>query len=128
MNNREALDILSVYRANLINSASDQLNPDIEAFDKAIKALGQADGTQLSAEQIILQKIQSHKTWQWVSVADAEVIKNALRNVPRRGEWLIDMYGDHVCPFCKGTRRDSRSDYINFCNKCGADLRGVQGE
>ena len=126
MDNKEAITILN----GLFNEL--ECKPDTSgqlfALNKAIDALEKAEEQKLSDEQIVLRKIETHKTFQWVSVSDKEVIVRALQNVPRKGAWVVDMYGDHICPFCKGTRRDSRLDYTNFCNKCGADLRGVQGE
>ena len=41
MTNEEAKEILAMYRFNLIQSMSNQLEGDIEAFDDAIKALEQ---------------------------------------------------------------------------------------
>jgi hypothetical protein len=39
MNNKEAIEILKVYKQKLENSCSNQLDEDIMAFDFAIKAL-----------------------------------------------------------------------------------------
>ena len=39
MTREEAIAILTEYRKRLINSVSNQLDKDIEAFDMAIKAL-----------------------------------------------------------------------------------------
>ena len=39
------------------------------------------------------------------------------------GEWKTDDARNTVCPFCGGIRRDNRVNYINFCNRCGAELR-----
>ena len=41
MTNEEAIEVMKAYRDRLINSASNQLDGDIEAFDIAIKALEQ---------------------------------------------------------------------------------------
>lgn len=41
MTNKEAKEVLAFYRFNLIQSTSNQLSGDIEAFDMAIKALEQ---------------------------------------------------------------------------------------
>lgn len=46
----------------------------------------------------------------------------------RRGEWTEDVYHNIVCPFCGGIRRDCRIDHINFCNRCGADMRGDKND
>lgn len=39
MSKEEAIEILKAYKQNLLNSCSNQLDGDIEAFDIAIKAL-----------------------------------------------------------------------------------------
>ena len=41
-----------------------------------------------------------------------------------QGEWIEDDNHNIVCPFCGGIRRDCRIDHINFCNRCGAKMRG----
>lgn len=39
MTNKEAIEILKVYKQKLENSCSNQLDEDIKAFDLALKAL-----------------------------------------------------------------------------------------
>lgn len=43
-----------------------------------------------------------------------------------KGEWIKDDIHNTVCSVCGGIRRDSRFDHIDFCNKCGADMRGEE--
>lgn len=43
---------------------------------------------------------------------------------PKKGEWIIDEYGIHHCPFCKAI---NETVYQNFCPNCGADMR-MDGE
>lgn len=43
----------------------------------------------------------------------------------QKGEWKINLTtGDIFCSCCKEVRRDTRIKHINFCNSCGADMRG----
>lgn len=51
---------------------------------------------------------------------------NAIKNgTPyENGEWITDKLHNTVCSICGGIRRDNRFDHIDFCNKCGADMRG----
>ena len=37
----------------------------------------------------------------------------------KKGKWLVDEDGNMECPFCGNT-----CGFGNFCNECGADLRG----
>ena len=39
---------------------------------------------------------------------------------PKKGEWIIDEYGIHHCPFCKAI---NETVYQSFCPNCGADMR-----
>ena len=41
-----------------------------------------------------------------------------------KGEWITNEQHNTVCSICGGIRRDNRFDHIDFCNKCGADMRG----
>lgn len=43
-----------------------------------------------------------------------------LKKQPKKGEWIIDEYGIHHCPFCKAI---NVTVYQNFCHNCGADMR-----
>ena len=41
------------------------------------------------------------------------------------GVWIKDELGTTViCSKCKRPRRDNRVYHLNFCNSCGADMRG----
>lgn len=37
----------------------------------------------------------------------------------KNGRWLVDEDGNMECPFCGNT-----CGFGNYCNECGADLRG----
>ena len=47
-----------------------------------------------------------------------------------KGKWEFVQYdgnsniGNWHCTNCRGIRIDNRVDHIDFCNKCGADMRG----
>lgn len=46
----------------------------------------------------------------------------------RKGNWIEDRYGTVICSVCGKNRRDNRVAHINFCNSCGADMRGEEDE
>ena len=49
----------------------------------------------------------------------------AMREYKRQpGKWRLTLTGDVICSVCKLPRRDTRIDHIQFCNHCGADMRG----
>ena len=41
-----------------------------------------------------------------------------------QGKWIIDNLHNTICNKCGGIRRDNRVEYIAFCNKCGAEMKG----
>ena len=41
----------------------------------------------------------------------------------KKGRWLVDEDGNMECPFCGNT-----CGFGNYCNECGADMRGEQDE
>ena len=47
-----------------------------------------------------------------------------LPSVENKGEWIKDSLDMVVCSNCGEWRRDNRIKHINFCNCCGADMRG----
>jgi len=44
----------------------------------------------------------------------------------RTAYWTKDAVGSIVCSKCGGIRKDNRIGHINFCNCCGAKMRGKQ--
>lgn len=40
------------------------------------------------------------------------------------GEWIKNFLGIDICSKCGEPMRDRRVNHINFCNCCGADMRG----
>ena len=46
----------------------------------------------------------------------------------KKGEWIKDEVGTTICSECKRPRRDNRSLHINFCNSCGAEMKGEDNE
>lgn len=55
---------------------------------------------------------------------DWDKIIKMYRGGSCKGEWIINEQHNTVCSICGGIRRDSRLNHIDFCNKCGADMRG----
>jgi len=44
-----------------------------------------------------------------------------------QGEWIKDNLGTVICSECKRPRRDNRIGHVNFCNSCGARMKGADG-
>jgi hypothetical protein len=55
------------------------------------------------------------------------VKKGAITNRPQ-GEWIKDNLGTVICSECKRPRRDNRIGHVNFCNSCGARMKGTDDE
>ena len=69
------------------------------------------------------EAIKYLRTWNPYHPLKQEAITKAIRALmaqPRNGEWIIDEYGIHHCPFCKAI---NETVYQNFCPGCGADMR-----
>ena len=67
----------------------------------------------------------------YLTKAERRLFSIKIRHAPtveesKQGSWNYIQAGMAVCPFCGGTRRDNRIDHINFCNRCGADMREVK--
>ena len=52
-----------------------------------------------------------------------ETLELLKKQQPKKGEWVIDEYNIHHCPFCHAV---NETVYRNFCPNCGADMRGEQ--
>lgn len=57
----------------------------------------------------------------WKSAEISDLIKAYERP---QGEWITDDNRNVVCSYCGGIRRDCRIDHIEFCNRCGAEMKG----
>ena len=53
------------------------------------------------------------------SAVDAVMTLPSAQPERKKGEWLVDEDGNMECPFCGNT-----CGFGNYCNECGADLRG----
>lgn len=59
----------------------------------------------------------------------ANTMIDALKDLPsaqpqrKKGKWLVDEDGNMECPFCGNT-----CGFGNYCNECGADMRGESDE
>lgn len=68
------------------------------------------------------------------STFDAYVIGEALTMAVQalrennHGEWIKNFLGIDICSKCGEPMRDRRVNHINFCNCCGADMRGGANE
>ena len=60
--------------------------------------------------------------------SDIEDIKElpSAQSEFRTAYWTKDAVGSIVCSKCGGIRKDNRIGHINFCNCCGAKMRGKQ--
>lgn len=76
------------------------------------------------------QNCEGHVAWSAEAVY-SDVMEGALLELPpaqperKKGRWIKeDSTHETVCSICHGIRRDNRISHINFCNCCGADMRG----
>ena len=67
---------------------------------------------------------EAYKAWDKSGVATVEQTIIANGTPVQTGEWIEDELHNVVCSICGGIRRDCRVDYINYCNKCGAKMKG----
>ena len=58
--------------------------------------------------------------------------RKAIRALPSadrpQGEWIKDNLGTVICSECKRPRRDNRIGHVNFCNSCGARMKGADDD
>ena len=65
-----------------------------------------------------------------ITEREADILRNAITTDRPKGEWKLIRVADHcgihssfVCPFCNYEREYRKK---NFCEECGADLRGAE--
>ena len=65
------------------------------------------------------------------AIVGIEFYKNILTKrigktykIPTHAKWVKDDSGNIRCFRCCGIRRDSRADYVRFCNRCGIKMDG----
>lgn len=133
MTNEEAKEILAIYRFNLIQSISNQLEEDIEALDMAIKALEQQPCEDaISREEAIRVaeqgQIQGYE-WQFKKLCNLPSVTPSRS----KGKWIqtkddcdgVNFYDfSFECTEC-GKEQSFKS---NYCPNCGADMESEDKE
>ena len=77
----------------------------------------------LISRQAVIDEIK--EIYEWHDNVTKERIIEHFERLPsahserRKGKWLVDEDGNMECPFCGNT-----CGFGNYCNECGADLRG----
>ena len=51
------------------------------------------------------------------------LMQGIAENARPQGEWVKNEINEVVCSRCGETRRDTRTNHLNFCNHCGANMR-----
>lgn len=130
MTREEAIEVIKAYKDKLTNSASNQLDRDIEAFDMAIKALKQKPCDDAISRQALLRKMNT-KTHEYGNGLGFRtewiMLINSMPTIlPKRkqGEWIEefnDMEGEvrFYCSSCG----DYQMFETDFCSNCGAEMR-----
>ena len=81
----------------------------------ALKKYNNSHGIILAADEDAISE--------WI---DKQPTADVRENV--KGVWVHDSIKGTVCSVCGSTRRDNRIEHTNFCNVCGADMRGEQDD
>lgn len=115
---KEAIAILTEYRKKLINSVSNQLDKDIEAFTMAIQALEQEPKTGQFAEWVAREIFDEN--WEYNKDAFAELACRKLAKLgivrAKGNEWeLVDPQEN--CDTCKHKEESWDSEHCEGC--CG---------
>lgn len=97
---------------------------DDEVFIRMREELERVPGTSIATIQANV-KVDMDELVKRVT----EKIRNSFILDPvKRGEWIEDDLGTVICSECKRPRRDSRINHINFCNSCGARMKGADDD
>lgn len=136
MTREEAIEVIKAYKDKLTNSASNQLDGDIEAFDMAIKALKQKpcdDAVSREAFKFDEWDIGDKKAELWVIKGRLQIRhRGTIHNVdfpvlPKRehGEWIEEKYG-YRCNKCnhfyegEWSIKDNAMMPQKYCPNCGS--------
>ena len=141
MTNEEAIEVMEAYKDRLINSVSNQLDKDIEAFEMAIKALSSQNDTSMeqalllevidkflpepyddtiSREAVIEAVSKGCQEWRGIYNRCEELINELPSITQKSGKWkyVLDAGGFYICSEC-----GCGNDYAdNFCPHCGAKM------
>ena len=135
MTNEEAKEVLAMYRFKLIQSISNQLEGDIEAFDVAIKALEQQPCEDAISRAALLEELGEEPfNWndspeEFQEVRDYQWFRSLVENAPsvapetKTGHWIrqTDDYHDYYeCEHCGIAV--GLDDIRNYCPNCGATM------
>ena len=140
MTNEEAKEVLAMYRFKLIQSISNQLEGDIEAFDVAIKALEQQPCEDAISRAALLEELGEEPfNWndspeEFQEVRDYQWFKSLVENAPsvtpkpKVGRWE-KAFDEHSywykCSCCgeKIPKNFYGNDYFSsHCPNCGAKM------
>ena len=88
---------------------------------KVLNTLDFADNA-LTDEERTVEKYKALLTECIKVLPSADVRENI------HGEWIKNFLGIDICSKCGEPMRDRRVNHINFCNCCGADMRGKANE
>lgn len=128
MTNEEAKELLAIYRFNLIQSTSNQLEGDIEAFDMAIKALEQEPCEDCISRSEVL--MHSHIEYDDDGMGHRVIYIEDIEDLPsvtpqqKVGKWIkIEPYplqmNEYKCSECGHGTNDNTESY---CSECGAKM------
>ena len=101
----------------------------IKAVEECLKLLARPRYTVKTAIEAIPSVDIPHSD-DWEKYSD-RLWKNAYERGKAdrpQGEWIKDNLGTVICSECKCPRRDNRVNHINFCNSCGARMKGADDE
>ena len=145
MTNEEAEEVLAMYRFKLIQSISNQLEGDIEAFDVAIKALEQQPCEDAISRAALLEELGEEPfNWndspeEFQEVRDYQWFKSLVENAPsvtpkqKAGKWIPHIVNDKyesidrdVCSECHTCFYGERTGDWKYCPNCGSDNRDLE--
>ena len=119
MTREEAIEVIKAYKDKLNNSASNQLDGDIEAFEQAIKALEQEPSGDLISRQAVLDLIADYDLSMGQVVKGIHALPSVNPQEPKTGHREYnDIYDHYLCGNCKTVVMD----YDNYCPNCGARM------
>ena len=122
MTNEEVIEIMEAYRDKLINSVSNQLDKDIEAFDMAIQSLSQEPcDDAISREDVEeCKELMTDINGDTVYAVRMSDIRQLPPVTQKSGKWIyvLDADGFYICSECS-----YGNEYAdNFCPWCGAKM------
>lgn len=115
----EGLEWIPVYHIKELPSAEPERKLELHGDESAIEILSELRSWFSCFDE------KEGLAYHALSLAIRAIKANSIVQAERKtGKWVKDNYGNTACSECLGIRRDNRINYINFCNQCGADMRG----